>query len=188
MLRVLAADGPHPEYAEAMMTFGRLIGSWDLEGVAHPSGAPARTFTGEWHFGWVLEGRAVQDVLITRTSAGEEGSSHAGREAIGSTLRTYDPRTDTWWVVWACQADAEFSTLIARADGDRIVLEGQWTVGSQWRGSHGDVRFRWIFSRIAEDSFHWYGEVSEDSGQTWRLAEEMHARRRLPSTADLARP
>jgi hypothetical protein len=73
--------------------------------------------------------------------------------------------------VWAGPLDGEFSTLFARQAGDRIVLDGQWSIG-------GDGRcFRWSFSGITKDRFRWQGHSSQDGGQTWRLVEEMHARR-----------
>src|ERR1043166_1185365 len=32
MIEALHADGPDPEYADRLMLFGRLVGSWDIEG------------------------------------------------------------------------------------------------------------------------------------------------------------
>jgi hypothetical protein len=32
MIELLRADGPSPEYADKLMLFGRLVGSWDIEG------------------------------------------------------------------------------------------------------------------------------------------------------------
>ena len=41
--------------------FGKLIGSWQIDYVeSHHS----RVIKGEWHFSWVLEGMAIQDVII----------------------------------------------------------------------------------------------------------------------------
>jgi len=168
MLQHLAAAGPHPEYAEKLQLFGQFVGSWDLQVFAYPREGERRELSGEWHFGWVLDGRTVQDVLITRpVGAGEAQGSK------GSTVRTYDPEGDRWWIVWQCPPDREFSTLFARAEGDRIVLDGQWTLQPL-----GERRFRWIFSEITPQSFRWQCELSGDAGRTWRLAEEMFARRR----------
>jgi hypothetical protein len=36
---------------------------------------------------------------------------------------------------------------------------------------------RWRFRDIDRDSFRWQGEVSNDSGRTWKLVEEMRAAR-----------
>lgn len=76
------------------------------------------------------------------------------------------------WVAWAGPADREFSTLLARQDGDQVALDGQWSLG----GNDGR-RFRWSFSDLATDRFRWQGHHSSDGGQTWRVVEEMQAKR-----------
>jgi len=173
MLRLLAADGPHPQHADMMMLFGRLVGSWDLDVFVYEADGTRREFTGEWHFGWVLEGRGIQDVIIVRPRG--DGAKAAGSQGgIGSTLRVYDPRMDAWWICFMGPADREFSTLFARPEPEgRIVLEGQWSIGQK-----DGARFEWSFSDITERSFRWEGRISADHGVTWRLGEEMQARRR----------
>src|SRR5262249_7398041 len=61
----VASAGRSPEIPESADAYGWLIGSWELE-VLHYAGVDvsARQIKGEVHFGWVLEGRAVQDVWI----------------------------------------------------------------------------------------------------------------------------
>jgi hypothetical protein len=164
MIESLAADGPHDGTDDAML-FGRLVGSWDLDMTAHESDGTTRRFQGEWRFGWVLQGRAVQDVLITRSLEGEV-------VGYGSTIRSFDPGRRLWWVVWQDPMAGEFSVLLARPEDDRIVMDGQWTI------AEGDLRFRWTFSEITAESFLWEAEISEDGGNTWRLKEEIRARRR----------
>lgn len=174
MLRVLAATGPHPAYADKLMLFGQFVGSWDLDMTAFDADGSSRGFIGEWHFGWVLEGRAVQDVLISRPREDEDARGTL-RGGAGSTLRVYDPEMDAWWIVWAGPLDREFSTLFARESGDRIVLDGQWSLApDRWR-------FEWSFSAITDTTFRWEGRISEDDGRSWRLVEEMHAHRRRES-------
>ncbi|MGH2555110.1 MAG: hypothetical protein ACRDHO_05280 [Actinomycetota bacterium] len=165
MLQLLAAEGPHLEYADQLMLFGRLVGSWDLDMTAFDPDGSSRNLVGEWRFGWVLGGRAVQDVLVTRSPDGK-------LLGFGSTLRSFDPKAGVWWIVWQDPLAREFGVLLARPDGEGIVLDGQWSIGGD------DKRFRWAFSAITADSFHWEGRISDDGGRTWRLAEEMQARRR----------
>jgi hypothetical protein len=55
--------------------------------------------------------------------------------------------------------------------GDAIVLEGKDTDGSA---------LRWMFTEITLQSFHWRGYTSPDNGKTWRLEQEMFAKRRAP--------
>jgi hypothetical protein len=165
ILRPLAAGGPQPEPSDALMLFGRFVGSWDLAMTAFDDDGSSREFVGEWHFGWALQGRSVQDVLITRSLDGEV-------VGYGSTIRSLDAQRGVWWVVWQDPLAGEFSVLLARADGDRILLDGQWTIADDGR------EFRWAFSDITADSFRWQAHISEDGGTTWRLVEEMRALRR----------
>ena len=163
LLRFLSADGPRPEHAEQLESFGRLAGSWDLEMTALDPDGSSQNFTGEWHFGWVLEGRSVQDVLITRSAEGEV-------VGYGSTVRSFDARRGVWWVVWQDPLAGEFAVLLGRPDRDRMVLDGQWNIADDGRA------FRWTFSNITAASFEWTSEVSD--GDTWRLRERFMARRR----------
>lgn len=82
---VLAALGRSPEISESADAYGLLIGSWELD-VCHYSGVDvaARGIKGEAHFGWVLEGRAVQDVWIMPRRS-ERSIGHPSRtRAYGS--------------------------------------------------------------------------------------------------------
>ena len=67
---VLHADGPDPERAEALKLYGRFIGDWDTEVIAHGADGTSHRTQGEIHFGWVLQGRAIQDVWMIPRLAG----------------------------------------------------------------------------------------------------------------------
>ena len=162
MLSHLAADGPHPDHAEELRLFGQLTGSWIIEMTSIGPDGSRDQFDAEWHFGWVLDGRSVQDVLITRTTDGKV-------VGYGSTVRSFDPKRGLWWIVWQDPLAGEFAVLLARAEADRIVLDGTWNVGDPSR------RFRWTFSGITPDRFRWEGSVLENG--EWHVREEMQARR-----------
>src|ERR671936_683012 len=73
MIEALQADGPFPDYADKLMLFGRLVGSWDIAGrFFDEEGNVIKESTGEWHFGWALDGRAIADVLISPPRGGSE--------------------------------------------------------------------------------------------------------------------
>lgn len=168
MLQLLAASGPRPEHADRLNLFGRLVGSWDLEGAGLGTDRRWEEFTGEWHFDWVLEGRGIQDVIIVRSRE----ANAPGR--MGSTLRVYDPHIDAWWVTFMGPVDREFGTLLAReGDDGGIVLAGQWALGIE-PGQH----FEWSFPSVTADAFRWEGRRSLDDGRTWAMAEWMEGRRR----------
>jgi hypothetical protein len=58
----LLAAGPDPGRAAELDLFGRFVGAWDVEWHGTFADGRPGTMTGELHFGWVMDGRAVQDV------------------------------------------------------------------------------------------------------------------------------
>ena len=152
----LHAVGPAPDRTEAMKLYGWLIGDWEMDAVMHLDDGTRQEAQGEIHFGWVLEGRAIQDVWIL------PGFFY------GSTLRVYDPALDAWHILWSDPLRPYFTRQIGRAQGKNIVQEGK---------NDADDTVRWSFTDIAPASFRWLGERSSDDGQ-WRLQAELHARRK----------
>jgi hypothetical protein len=78
--------------------FGRFVGSGHIEVTWYQDGIVTRRAQGEWHFAWVLEGRAVQDVCVVPPRA--ERPHEIDRYEHGTTLRFYDPRIDAWRSTW----------------------------------------------------------------------------------------
>lgn len=163
MARELIADGPDPERAEAMQLYGQFIGSWDVTVSEH---FPPQTYPAEWHFGWILHGRGVQDVF--------------GQPSLndhGTTVRIYDHTTDRWAVSWfgpsgaAGSAEPSIRHFQAEQVGDEVVQSG-----AEFEGSP----MRWIFSDIGERHFHWRNEIFFDDAPDWIVVQEMDATRRWP--------
>lgn len=103
MIEALQAGAPHPDHADKLALFGRLVGTWDIHGRHFDeTGVVIREAFGEWHFGWVLEGRVIQDVLISPPRAGR--SAEEVSKAYDTAIRAYDPNTETWHVN-GCGAD-----------------------------------------------------------------------------------
>jgi hypothetical protein len=169
MVRKLEADGPDPAERDPLGLFGQLTGSWDVDMTAYDETGKATSYVAEWHLGWILQGRALQDVIITRSIDTGDVVGY------GTTVRTFDPSRGLWWIVWQDPLAGEFAVLLAREEEDRIVLDGQWSIG-QTRDSKG--RFRWTFSQLRPDGFHWEAHLSKDEGATWQLRETIEARRR----------
>ncbi|HET8575680.1 MAG TPA: hypothetical protein VFO18_01180 [Methylomirabilota bacterium] len=168
-LGVLHANGPAADRAGKMDLYGWLVGSWELDVTGYLEDGSKRRSSGEWHFGWVLEGRAIQDVwIVPARSAKREGDPAASSAYYGTTLRVYDPRIDAWHIQWTDPASQTYFTMIGRKRGEDIVQEGNGPDGSL---------IRWSFSEMAPKSFRWRGEVSADGGATWRLNVEFVARR-----------
>src|SRR5215475_8347810 len=97
---VLAASGRSPEIPESADVYGWLIGSWELEILHYLGDASARGLKGEAHFGWVLEGRAVQDVWIRPPRAQRPPLQDKVANTYGTTLRVWDPAIQAWRITW----------------------------------------------------------------------------------------
>jgi hypothetical protein len=167
MIEALRADGPHPEHAEKLSLFGRLVGSWDIEGrFLDEDGNVIRESTGEWHFGWVLEGRVIQDVIIAPPREGREPGEESW--AYDVATRAYDPAIDAWRVAVVAPIYGAVVMLIAREHGDEIWLEGR----------SDDKLLRWTFSEFSDQRVLWQGFVSKDDGGTWVHDEEIVLHRR----------
>ena len=164
MITALPAAGPHPSLGDEARVFDRLVGTWECDYTFHAEDGTVTRASGELRFGWILDGRAVQDIWITypQESSKEE-------RLMGTSVRFFDARTAMWRVVFVLPALGLLTTVEGRAEGDRIVLGGQASDGS---------RRRWSFNEIRANSFVWRGEKSRDGGKTWRLAEEHHMKRR----------
>lgn len=165
LVDALHASAGYEPLAEQLQLFGQFVGAWDLEwhGLDH-SGSPI-VVKGELHFGWILDGRAVQDVWRVPVNASDPASM---RGFHGTTIRFYDPRIGAWRSTWLDPLNGRVRRFVGRPVGDAIVLEGL----------DEDPLERWSFRDITRDSFRWIGEQSTDGGHTWMISDEMLARRR----------
>ncbi|MEO8557793.1 MAG: hypothetical protein ABI439_01935 [Rhodospirillales bacterium] len=168
LIDALQADRAAPERGRHMELYGQFVGSWDLDVTRWLDDGTERKRQGEWHFGWVLEGRAIQDVWIVPKRGMRPGDAAAHQYAYGSTLRIYDPRIDAWRIQWTEPVLQAYLSMIGRADGNDIVQLG--------KDEHGNDA-RWSFRDITPNSFLWRGELSGDGGKTWRKVVEFTAQR-----------
>jgi hypothetical protein len=155
-IAALHTDAPATDRADKLSLYGWLIGRWDMDAVVYRDDGSKHTGRGEIHFGWVLEGRAIQDVWIL------PGIFY------GTTLRVYDPGLDAWHILWSDPLRQVYRRQIGRARGNDIVQDGTDDSGAA---------VRWSFTDITPNSFHWLGEHSPDGGKTWQLQAEFFARR-----------
>ena len=168
---VLHAEGPDPARAEALELYGRFVGSWDADITTHSADGLSHHATGEIHFGWVLQGRAIQDVWMIPRLA-DRSTAPAFPVAghwYGTTLRIYDPTIDAWRIYWIDPATNSLRQQIGRAVGQDIVQEGTTETGTHTR---------WSFTRITANSFHWLGEAKPAGAPDRRLLVEVRAIRR----------
>ena len=164
-IKGLGAEGPFPELKEKLMLFGQFVGDWEMDArYPQPDGTEIKA-KGEIHFGWILNGRGVQDVWMSK-------DQRTGRATpSGTTVRYYDPKIDAWHSIWISPKQGIVQSFVARKEGEEIVLRGETKEG---------YPEHWIFSQITPASFHWRAVESHDKEKTWTVTEEMQARRSKP--------
>lgn len=168
MVKALHADGLSPEIAEEDGLYDRLIGSWTAFVVDYSEDGSSVESSGEWHFEYILEGRAVQDVFIVPERSGRTASISKSRNRCGTSIRAFHPTRREWSVTWINPVAGAYNFLIAKQDGDDIVQDG----------TDGNTLIRWGFTEIKRDTARWYGKRSTDGGNTWKLEADFFLKRK----------
>lgn len=141
-LAAVACEAPPTDRAKELDLYGWLIGSWEMETIRYLDDGTTQGSTGEIHFGWALEGRAIQDIRI-------RPKRPAPSTMDGTTLRIFDPGIGGRHIIWSDPLNQDYSRQIGRAESKGIVQ-----IGDDLRG----LKARWRFTEITADSFHWIGE------------------------------
>lgn len=131
---------------EELNYFGKLVGSWKINYVDNND---VFIMQGEWHFAWVLEGMAIQDVIIL-----------SGYE-YGTSLRIYNPDTHAWDVAYGYTG--KIIRLEAKKQDDMIVLT---FIDDECR--------KWIFTKIEDNHFQWQNVTIQNNGE-WHINAEIDA-------------
>ena len=163
MLNALQSYNPSAEIPEADRIYDWLIGSWNVEVIDYLENGEVKHVEGEWHFGRILEGRAIQDVFICPSRPLRDQNTSKVRNRYGTSIRVFHPGKKRWEVTWLNPVTGAHDRLVARKEGDKIIQEGKDDEGYQ---------MRWIFTDIRPDSARWYGERSKDGGASWTLEAE----------------
>ena len=156
----IASTAANPDAPAEVQQFGQLVGSWQCKGEnLQPDGTwQASPGTSVWDWYYVLDGYAVQDVWRPHTS----GNPNA---AQGTNLRTYDPETGIWDVVWTTQNVPAIEKYRAAYRNDEIHIVAE-RPSNQFFPSH---LMHITFHNIDEDHFDWRYEASGlTDGQNWQ--------------------
>jgi len=167
---VLHAAAPDIARKSRLALYAFLVGRWELEVETIAEDGKTHSGRGEIYAGWVLRGRAIQDVwMIPRLADRKPGQAQlpGAGNWYGTTLRLYDPNLDAWRIQWSDPATNFYSQQVGRARGRDIVQEGP-----DPRGGF----MRWTFTDIEADSFHWTAEHSADLTD-WKKLVDIRARR-----------
>lgn len=166
---LLHSSGRSPEIPESADAYGWLVGSWELE-VLYYRGVDlsSQKIKGEAHFGWVLEGLAIQDIWIMPRSSDRKPDSDHANNMYGTTLRFWDAAIQAWRIRWINPVTGHEERQTGRKVGTEIVQIGARLDGTPTR---------WGFTEISPDSFRWVGEALELDAKTWKIEGEFRARR-----------
>ena len=167
LIEALLAKGPHPSLGVHADTYARIIGSWTGKLSRFQDRKSVASASVEAHFGWVLEGRAVQDVWITPARTERGANADAAVNWYGSTLRVFDPSTSAWNTTWTDPQSQWRIELVGRRQGDDIVQIG----------ARAGRPIRWTFSEIEPASFSWQGHILSFDGVSWELEVAVKFRR-----------
>ncbi|MBI3677766.1 MAG: hypothetical protein HY243_14250 [Proteobacteria bacterium] len=165
MISELRAAGPNVSRADSPDAdlFDRFVGTWDCDSTIYAADGAANHSPGQLIFGWILDGRALQDIWI-----GYPANKPRSERFVGTSVRFFDAAKGLWQVTWISPMAQSVIRLSGKSDGDAIVLHGTDSDGSL---------LRWSIDDITDTSFTWRGEYSTDNGATWRLQELHHMRR-----------
>jgi len=151
----LASDAPLISDKSACMEgpvsqFGRYVGDWkiDDESLAQDGSGWGPGKGARWIFNCIGDGLAVQDYWMPAGGG------------FGSNLRTYNPDTDSWEIVWTAKALKGLMHIAAKQDEQgNIVMDVLKPIQDPPR--------RIIFYPPDDEGWKWVMQWSFDGGDSW---------------------
>lgn len=165
----LLASQRAPEIPETEDLFGWLVGSWEIEASLHGEDGHIEQRRGEVHASWVLEGRAIQDLFIFPSRQERQAGAASPGDRYATTIRTFDNFLGAWHVSFINPAAEETNAqLIARRDGDGILMEGRLS---------DQTPVRWRYGGVTANAFHYSAEKWNSDGTAWEIYLELSGKR-----------
>lgn len=144
----LISDSKNANLPEEYDFFSELIGSWRIEYIDKKTDVALK---GEWHFARVLDGMAIQDVIVIPDYE------------QGITLRVFNPNKKAWDVTYSFVG--KVIRLVANKQYGKIVLDN---IDNENR--------KWVFVKIEDNNFRWL-DISRNHGGEWQVDFEIIAER-----------
>ncbi len=150
----LTADDRHEAAPEALGHMAPLIGDWHIEWQSlDENGEVQASGEADWHWRWILDGHAVQDVWLNPSL-----SQEVERRFRGTNLRTFNSETGQWEMIWVTNQPPGGAThYTATSTPERIEMHPVEAPQSN----------RIIFYNMTGDHFDWVSEDSADGGESW---------------------
>ncbi len=130
--------------------FGRYVGDWKItdESLAQNGSGWTPGATKRWIFECIGNGTAVQDFWMPSSSG------------FGTNLRTYNPDTEKWDIVWAATNVKGFTHISA-------VQNAEGNIEMDIVSPVPDPPRRIIFFSPEGEGWNWAMQMSQDNGETW---------------------
>jgi hypothetical protein len=139
----------------------QLTGTWDVAYEYVGKDGTLKHSRGQVHYGWILDGRALQEVWTSDASGPD-------LRPYGTTINFYDSKQQRWTAVWVYPAEA-MTTIVSGGDvNGSYVLTG--------KDESGKLQ-RWSTSVVEPDVVLGRFDLSSDDGRTWRQVGTNHMRR-----------
>ncbi len=144
-------DGP-------MQQFGRYVGDWQIddETLAQDGSGWGPGNGARWVFECIGDGTAIQDHWMPKTGG------------YGTNLRTYNPDTGRWEIVWAAAAQNGLMHISAEQNDDGAIVMNVLSPDQ-------DPPRRITFFPPDESGWDWVMEWSFDGGETWTAVYRIRA-------------
>lgn len=149
--------------------FGQFIGTWLCQGFNRQADGSWQPSPGAatWSWAYALDGYAIQDVWTP--------SAETPAAAVGINLRTFNPETGKWSMVWATTNQPDFDYFSASMEEEGLVMRGEIPA----RGQRPAHLARITFHDIEAAKFSWKYEFSPPGdGNNWTEASRLECGRK----------
>lgn len=130
--------------------FGRYLGDWNIQ--AWQLSQDGKTWTEQagarWNFTCVGNGVAIQDFWMPNSGG------------VGTNLRIYDSKTESWDIAWTATGSSGFSHITAQQDASgNIVMHYKTPIKTPPQ--------RITFMPPTDEGWNWKMEQSFDGEKSW---------------------
>ena len=101
----------------------------------------------------------------------EDFAAQTGSALKGMSVSVFDARAGQWRQAWV-DNQGSYLDFTGGLEGDRMVLSRKANVQGK------DIVQRMVWYNIAQDTFDWNWERSDDEGKTWTVVWKIHYARR----------
>ncbi len=152
----------NPNAPPQTIQFGQLVGKWDCTSYDLQQDSTWYKSKATWIFKYTLNGFAIEDTWIEKTSDSTNNTTILKRDFHGINMRLFNPKLKKWQCVW--------------------LDNRQNTMSPIWQANYNDVNkelvmydqsqsWKITFFNMKKNSFDWNYKVLKDS--TWTIVSRI---------------